>query len=488
MITEVDRFIEDPGEKIERCLHGCKKLLECLEDLELPRVKPRWCDLSDAGPGVGVSNLEVRFRDAEMARIWNSDYRVRVHRARKDSGQGEAERTNAAVGDAVIDGGTIKWDYFPRFDDLSDEEVQNMTLESYEQYEDNRMERNAWRVAQDVASRIDDAPVLSSYIKSFATEKGEDTFFFNKEQLQEFAKASESQRQDLTGYHYFSKITKYIDSHYATGELYMEFLKDSCKGKSAKPCSTCTSGWIGPEMGRIPRPFPDGTTFKYKSVFESPENSSEGVPRTPDDFMPRAQIKILFAQGKLDSEEDFEEFSKKFIVPTELVKSYIEHLRHLRYTKQLRSTAAEQRRQRKKEKKYEEYNWEELLLTGGLKLLYVFELDKYLKHHLLPWRRKLKGEKIAIITAHIHERKGLSLQDVLVTGKALLHPVENPAESKESESDEEILFETYSDTEIESSCSHRSSDDADESESDLDLPVKIPTSTRSGRRSTRFLL
>ena len=233
-----------------------------------------------------------------------------------------------------------------------------------EQYEDNRMERNAWRVAQDVASRIDDAPVLSSYIKSFATEKGDDTFFFNKEQLQEFAKASESQRQDLTGYHYFSKITKYIDSHYATGELYMEFLKDSCKGKSAKPCSTCTSGWIGPEMGRIPRPFPDGTTFKYKSVFESPENSSEGVPRTPDDFMPRAQIKILFAQGKLDSEEDFEEFSKKFIVPTELVKSYIEHLRHLRYTKQLRSTAAEQQRQRKKEKKYEEYNWEELLLTG----------------------------------------------------------------------------------------------------------------------------
>ena len=114
----------------------------------------------------------------------------------------------------VIDGGTIKWDYFPRFDDLSDEEVQNMTLKSYELYEDNRMERNAWRVVQDVASLIDDAPVLSSYIKSFVTEKEEDTFFFNKEQLQEFARASESQRQDLTGYHYFSKITKYIDSHY----------------------------------------------------------------------------------------------------------------------------------------------------------------------------------------------------------------------------------------------------------------------------------
>ena len=130
----------------------------------------------------------------------------------------------------------------------------------------------------------------------------------------------------------------------------MEFLKDSCKGKSAKPCSTCTSGWIGPGMSRIPLPFPDGTTFKYKSLFESPENSSEGVPRTPDDFMPRAQIKILFAQGKLDSEKEIEDFSNQFIVPTELVTSYIEDMKHLRYTKQLRSKVAEQQDQRKKEK------------------------------------------------------------------------------------------------------------------------------------------
>ena len=79
---------------------------------------------------------------------------------------------------------------------------------------------------------------------------------------------------------------------------------------------------------------------------------------------------------------------------------------------------------------YEEYNWEEFRLTGGLKLLCVFELDKYLKHHLLPWRCKLKGEKVSIITAHIQESKGSSLQDVLVTGKALLNPVENPAESE----------------------------------------------------------
>lgn len=56
---------------------------------------------TDAGPGVGVSNFEVQFRDAEMARFWKSDYRIRVNRSRQDSHVNEAaERTNSAIGDA----------------------------------------------------------------------------------------------------------------------------------------------------------------------------------------------------------------------------------------------------------------------------------------------------------------------------------------------------------------------------------------------------
>ena len=38
-----------------------------LEDLCLPPVKPRWADFTDAGPGVGVSNYDVRFGDTELA-------------------------------------------------------------------------------------------------------------------------------------------------------------------------------------------------------------------------------------------------------------------------------------------------------------------------------------------------------------------------------------------------------------------------------------
>lgn len=90
----------------------------------MPPVKPNWADLTAAGPGVGgVSNFEVKFRDAELARVHKSDYRIRVHRSRGHSRQNEAERTNSAIGDSVVDGGTIDWNFYKRFDDLTDQEI-----------------------------------------------------------------------------------------------------------------------------------------------------------------------------------------------------------------------------------------------------------------------------------------------------------------------------------------------------------------------------
>ena len=68
--------------------------------MKLPPVFPIQCDL-DAGPGVGVSNFLVYFRDAEHARIYGSIYRITVHRNRGDSRQNEAERTNSAIADNI---------------------------------------------------------------------------------------------------------------------------------------------------------------------------------------------------------------------------------------------------------------------------------------------------------------------------------------------------------------------------------------------------
>ena len=39
-------------------------------------------DLTDAGPGVAVSNTYVKCREAELTIIQNSDYRIRCHRER----------------------------------------------------------------------------------------------------------------------------------------------------------------------------------------------------------------------------------------------------------------------------------------------------------------------------------------------------------------------------------------------------------------------
>ena len=85
------------------------RLLTSLDDLRLSPVRPRWCDLTDAGPGVNISNFEVRFKNAKLARMWNSDDRIRVYWAHENSSQGEAESKNSvlAFGDAVIDRGSI---------------------------------------------------------------------------------------------------------------------------------------------------------------------------------------------------------------------------------------------------------------------------------------------------------------------------------------------------------------------------------------------
>ena len=48
----------------------CQTFIEIMTDMALPIVKPRWFENSDAGPGVGVSNFEVKFRDAELSILY----------------------------------------------------------------------------------------------------------------------------------------------------------------------------------------------------------------------------------------------------------------------------------------------------------------------------------------------------------------------------------------------------------------------------------
>ena len=160
------------------------------------------------------------FRDAEMAGIHNSDYGVRCHRSRGDSGQGEAERTNSAISDSLVDGATLEWEKYRRFEDLSKDKIKAMSLHSYEQYEKESMEKNAWHVCEQVAERIDDVPVLNEYIGSRVSESPEELFFFNVSELNMYRNASENSKTEIPGAAYFSKIETFIENHYVRGQLF----------------------------------------------------------------------------------------------------------------------------------------------------------------------------------------------------------------------------------------------------------------------------
>ena len=72
--------------------------LDVLKEIQLPKQKSRVIDLTDAGPGVGITNNEVKVRTVEEIRMMNYDYYVRHHLAPGDSSHNEVERIQSYVG------------------------------------------------------------------------------------------------------------------------------------------------------------------------------------------------------------------------------------------------------------------------------------------------------------------------------------------------------------------------------------------------------
>ena len=313
-------------------LSKCNKLLKTLNDMKLPVVKPRWFENSDAGPGVGVSNFEVHFRDAELTLLYERDFACRVHSARGSSGDNKAEKTNSAVGGSIFDGATLQWNKYPKFYNLSDDQIAKLTLQEYDSEEEKRMEMNAWWVAKELACRIDGAPVFSEYIHSFVTEKPGDTLFFNRDYLEQFQKATGGAQKETPGYFYIKKILKFIKEHYRVGELYMEFLKDGCKENNGDQCSWCKdAGWKGPTMARVPEPVPDRENpGHYKDAFDTSNERDTGEARPVDEFAPRANRKKLFTADKIsltvNDKKKIEEFSIQYAVEEEHVTAYVQHM------------------------------------------------------------------------------------------------------------------------------------------------------------------
>ena len=183
-------------EKYSPIIDSAKELLALIDKLQLPSFCPIVSELTDAGPGVGVNNNEVKFRFAEICRLHKVWRRTRIHRAREDSGQNEAERTNGSIGDALVDGATIKGDYVAPYDGLSQEDREKMSLEDLEQYKEANMEKNAWMVCEEIKLRVDDEKGPGGdFMRAYVTEHNEDQFFFNKDELLQFCEKAPSQNQ-----------------------------------------------------------------------------------------------------------------------------------------------------------------------------------------------------------------------------------------------------------------------------------------------------
>ena len=254
---------------------------------------------------------------------------MRCHHSRGDSGQGETERSNSAMADAVVDGATLDWERVKRFDDFSKEQILKMSLPEFEKYERRHMAKNAWYVSEQIAERIDDAHVLKEYIHSHLSETSEELFFFDKPYIDSYRDASEKTKDKVPGSSYIHKIESFVEKHYVRGELLMGFNRGSCKVSDpySELCEWCSvNRWVARPMERIPQPMPDSERAgQYLDVFETPTHDENGRLCKLDDCLPRKNLKDLFDQKEtgLEQPEAIKTFSQEFYVEEKHVNDYL---------------------------------------------------------------------------------------------------------------------------------------------------------------------
>ena len=391
--------------KSEGALVLAQEVLTYLKNINAPVLKPRVLEETDKGPGVSVWNSDVWLRDAEKARQECSDYRMHIHLATHDTCP--AERVNAAIGDAVVDGGSLKCDYFSVFEDMSDEEISALSNEQIEELEESAVEKNAWSCCYDIVLRVDGAAGPHGTMESYVTEKENGSFFYNGEYLKLY-----QNRKDIEvtpGYHYFKKIEEFFKSHHERGDNYFEYIKFGCSDTGSENCEFCrVSGWSGLPISQCPRPYPDHSkllSYQYKAYSDTP-TAINGQARLVDDYQPRINVRKEFENGTLKKEDDpdtITHFADKFIVEVKHVVSYVDHLTLLHNKKIKQKLARTKLREDIKRKAYSDHDWQKLVTDGTLRKLQVIKLNKYFRHHSFEKDifRKSKKEKILMITAHL---------------------------------------------------------------------------------------
>ena len=123
----------------------------------------------------------------------------------------------------------------------------------------------------------------------------------------------------------------------------MEYRKGKCEAGGLF-CEYCTKtpSVIQEPVLPVPRPFPDPSRLPdhhCKKCSETPITDAAGNYRLPDDFQPRFQLRSLFSNGLISSDDKaaINNFSTKFVGSEKLVTDYLSHLENLKLRKEKRS-------------------------------------------------------------------------------------------------------------------------------------------------------
>ena len=96
---------------------------------------------------------------------------IRLHLSNGDSSENEVERCQGYIGDAVCDRGSLEWEHKKLFDETSLDDFKKLSVKEIEHLELKRMEFNALKVCDEVATRINGAPGPGGYLKGFKATK-----------------------------------------------------------------------------------------------------------------------------------------------------------------------------------------------------------------------------------------------------------------------------------------------------------------------------
>ncbi|CAC5408328.1 unnamed protein product [Mytilus coruscus] len=185
----------------------CKDLVNYMQTLKLPDTKSVVLELTDAGPGVGKSNRDVRMRATEKVRLDNLDLYARIHRATGDC-QNEVERTQAAVGRAIVDGGSIKWKH-KSIEDYDN--AKQLSFDEYEKLEEEITIHNVLETCKDLSSRVDGSPgPRGDFMEGLVSEDKSDLFYTDAKYLKDFLDASETKKTFSSWVSLLFQIAKFL--------------------------------------------------------------------------------------------------------------------------------------------------------------------------------------------------------------------------------------------------------------------------------------